>query len=110
MAAGADAAQGHSTLHRADSSFFGSVSRGRRRAALQHGFAIRGDVAILQAALVPVSIGLMCASGLILSLTSARTWIAVLLTVAAAALALMTRLNPLWMLILGGILGFAGVI
>jgi chromate transporter len=65
---------------------------------------------ILQTALVPVSIGLMCASGLILTLTSDRTWIAALLTIGAAVLALTTRLNPLWMLVAGGLLGFAGVV
>lgn len=66
--------------------------------------------AILQAALVPISIGLMCASGLILTLTSDRSWIAALLTIGAAAVALLTRLNPLWMLIAGGVLGFAGIV
>jgi chromate transporter len=52
----------------------------------------------------------MCASGLILALTSDRTWIAALLTIGAAAAALMTRLNPLWMLVVGGVLGFAGIV
>lgn len=66
--------------------------------------------AILQAALVPISIGLMCASGLILALASDRTWIAALLTISAAALTLGTRLNPLWILTVGGVLGFAGVV
>lgn len=66
--------------------------------------------AILQAALVPISIGLMCASGLVLTLTSDRTWIAATITIGAAVLALATRLNPLWMLIVGGVLGFAGVV
>ena len=66
--------------------------------------------AILQAALVPISIGLMCASGLILTLTSDRSWIAAVLTMGAAAVALMTRVNPLWVLVVGGILGFAGIV
>jgi chromate transporter len=66
--------------------------------------------AILQAALVPLSIGLMSASGLILALTADQTWIGALVTVAAAVLAFATRLNPLWMLLVGGCLGFAGVI
>src|SRR5580765_7779023 len=66
--------------------------------------------AIIQAALVPLSIGLMGASGLILALTSDRTWVAGLITVSAAALAFATRLNPLWLLLAGGALGFAGVI
>lgn len=66
--------------------------------------------AILQASLVPISIGLMCASGLILTLTSGKTWVAALLTLGAAVLALATRLNPLWVLVAGGLLGFAGVV
>ena len=66
--------------------------------------------AIIQAALVPLSIGLMGASGLILAQTSDRTWPAALFTVAAAGLAFATRLNPFWMLLAGGCLGFAGVI
>ena len=66
--------------------------------------------AIIQAALVPVSIGLMGASGLILALTSDRTWTSAVVTVASAVLAFATRLNPLWMLLAGGCLGFAGVI
>jgi chromate transporter len=66
--------------------------------------------AILQAALVPLSIGLMGASGFILARTSDRTLMAVLVTVAAAVLAAATRLNPLFMLFAGGCLGFAGLI
>src|SRR5579872_5915847 len=66
--------------------------------------------AIVQAALVPLSIGLMGASGFILARTSDRTLVAVLVTVAAAVLASVTKLNPLWMLVAGGCLGFAGLI
>ena len=66
--------------------------------------------AIIQAALVPLSIGLMAASGLVLGLASDRTWVAAAVTIGAAALASLTRLNPLWLLLAGGILGFAGVI
>jgi chromate transporter len=66
--------------------------------------------AIIQAALVPLSLGLMSASGLILALASDRTWLAALVTVGTAVLAFATRLNPLWLLLAGGCLGFAGVI
>jgi chromate transporter len=66
--------------------------------------------AIIQAALVPLSIGLMGASGLILALTSDRSWIAALVTALSAVLAFATRLNPLWLLLAGGCLGFAGLI
>jgi chromate transporter len=66
--------------------------------------------AIVQAALVPLSIGLMAASGLVLGLASDRTWVAALVTVGAAVLASLTRLNPLWLLAAGGLLGFVGLI
>jgi chromate transporter len=65
---------------------------------------------IIQAALVPLSIGLMGASGLVLALTSDRNWIAALVTATAAGMAFATRLNPLWLLLAGGCLGFAGVV
>jgi len=65
---------------------------------------------IVQAALVPLSIGLMAASGLVLALTADRTWGAALVTAVAAVLATLTRLNPLWLLLAGGILGFAGFV
>ena len=66
--------------------------------------------AIIQAALVPLSIGLMGASGLVLALTSDRSWAAALVTAVSAVLAFATRLNPLWLLLAGGCLGFAGAI
>lgn len=66
--------------------------------------------AIIQAALVPLSIGLMSASGLILALTVDRSRTAAMMTVVAALLAATTRLNPLWLLLAGGCLGFAGVV
>ena len=65
---------------------------------------------IVQAALVPLSIGLMGASGFVLARTSDRTLAAALVTAGAAVLASVTRLNPLWMLLAGGCLGFAGLI
>ena len=66
--------------------------------------------AIIQAALVPLSIGLMGASSLVLALSSDRSLAAALVTAGAVVLALATRLSPLWLLLAGGILGFAGVI
>ena len=66
--------------------------------------------AIVQAALVPLSIGLMAASGLVLGLASDRTWVAAAVTIGAAVLASLTRLNPLWLLAAGGCLGFIGLI
>jgi chromate transporter len=66
--------------------------------------------AMVQAALVPLSIGLMAASGLVLGLASDRTWVAAAVTIGAAVAASLTRLNPLWLLAAGGCLGFIGLI
>jgi chromate transporter len=66
--------------------------------------------AIIQAALVPLSIGLMGASGFILARASDHTWVAALVTIGVAVLASATRLNPFWMLLAGGCLGFTGLI
>jgi chromate transporter len=65
---------------------------------------------IVQTALVPLSIGLMAASALIVAQAADRNWAAVALTLAVAAAAYATRLNPLWLLLAGGLLGFAGVV
>jgi chromate transporter len=66
--------------------------------------------AVIRAALVPLSIGLMAASGLVVAEAADKTWLAALVTVAVAIVAATTRLNPLWLLLVGGVLGFAGVI
>jgi chromate transporter len=46
----------------------------------------------------------------VLAQAADRTWLAVVQTVTAAILTLATRLNPLWLLLAGGCLGFAGVV
>ena len=66
--------------------------------------------ALLQSALVPLSIGLMCASGYVLIGTADHSWVGYAITIAAAAAAIGTGLNPLWALAIGGCLGFAGVV
>jgi chromate transporter len=66
--------------------------------------------AIIQTALVPLSIGLMAASALIVAQAADTNWTAVILTLAVAAVAFTTRLNPLWLLLAGGVLGFVGFI
>jgi len=52
----------------------------------------------------------MAASALIVAQAADRNWAAVILTLAVAALAYATRLNPLFLLLAGGFLGFAGVV
>jgi len=65
---------------------------------------------IVQSALVPVSIGLVIASAYLLTLTIDRSWQAAVVTVAAAGTTLATRFNPLWTLLAGAVLGFAGLV
>lgn len=65
---------------------------------------------LIQAALVPLSIGLMAASALILAQSTDRTVIALLLTGAVAIIATLSRINPLWLLLAGGLFGFAGIV
>jgi chromate transporter len=52
----------------------------------------------------------MAASALILTQASDKTWPALLITLGAALVATTTRLNPLWLLLAGGCLGFTGIL
>ena len=64
--------------------------------------------ALIQKALVPVSIGLMAASGLIVAVAADGSRAAAVLTLIAAVVAAITRVNPIWLLLAGGALGFVG--
>lgn len=65
---------------------------------------------IIQAALVPLSIGLMAASSFVLAGTSDRSGAALTVTAAVAVLAAITKINPLWLLLAGGVFGLAGIV
>jgi chromate transporter len=65
---------------------------------------------IIQASLVPLSIGLMAASALIVAKAADQNVTGAILTLAVAAVAFATRLNPLWLLLAGGVLGAVGLI
>ena len=65
---------------------------------------------IVRAGLVPVTLGLVIGSGIVMARTADATWPAVAVTVAAAALLLQTRINPLLMLLVGGLLGGLGLL
>jgi chromate transporter len=72
--------------------------------------ANRAGPGLIQAALVPLSIGLMAASALILAQSTDRALVALLVTTMVALIASVSRLNPLWLLLAGGLLGFAGIV
>jgi chromate transporter len=65
---------------------------------------------ILQAGLVPVSVGLIAASALVLARTADISWVAVGITLATAAAGYFTRVHPLWMFGLAAVLGYAGLV
>jgi chromate transporter len=60
---------------------------------------------LVRAGLAPVTVGLVIASGIVIARAAATGWSSVALTVSVAAIALTTRLNPLWLLVTGGIAG-----
>ena len=60
---------------------------------------------VVRLGLVPVVMGLVIASGTVMARAADSSWRAVVLTIAAAAVMLVTRLNPMWMLLAGAALG-----
>jgi chromate transporter len=58
--------------------------------------------------LVPVTMGLVIASGMVMARAADTGWQAAVLTIAAAVITLATRLNPMWLLLAGGALGGLG--
>ena len=60
---------------------------------------------VLQAALVPIAIGLMAASGLVMARTTDSNLLHVALTAGTAAMVYFTRRNPIWALAIGAVCG-----
>jgi chromate transporter len=65
---------------------------------------------ILRLGLVPVIMGLVIASGTVMARAADTSWTAVALTIVAAGIMLLTRLSPMWMLLVGGALGGFGLL
>ena len=65
---------------------------------------------VVRNGLVPVTTGLVIAGGVVIARAAAEDWPAVVLTIAAAVLFLRTRLNPFWVLVVGGVLGGFGLL
>ncbi len=64
----------------------------------------------VQSGLVPVSLGLIGASGFVLARAADHNLVAGLITAATAATAFSTRINPLWIFAVAGALGFARLV
>ena len=65
---------------------------------------------IVRRGLVPVTLGLVVASGTVMAHAADTSWQAVAVTVIAAVLMLRTRMNPLWVMAAGGALGGLGLL
>src|SRR4029079_154629 len=63
-----------------------------------------------QSALAPITVGLILASGYWLPRTIDHEWAAYATTAVTAAVALATRMHPLWLLGIGAALGASGLI
>ena len=59
-----------------------------------------------QRALLPISVGFIVSGGYILATPQGIDWHSVLIAGASAAMLCATRLNPLWILSAGGVLGY----
>ena len=62
----------------------------------------------IQAGLVPVSLGLIAASAFVLARAADHNVFAALITVATAAVAYWSKVNPLWVFLAAGLVGLAG--
>lgn len=63
---------------------------------------------VLQAGLAPITVGLILASGYVLTRAAGHGWTGYAITAATAALMLKTRIHPLWLLVSAGLLGLIG--
>jgi chromate transporter len=63
---------------------------------------------VIQAGLLPISIGLTAASALIVARAAATSWVSIVLTVVAAAVSYRLSLNPLWIFAIAALLGLVG--
>ena len=65
---------------------------------------------VVQSGLVPISVGLVGASAIVLARAADHNWVAAAITAASAATAYWTRWNPLLVFAVAGLLGLAGLV
>lgn len=66
--------------------------------------------AVVQAGLVPVSVGLIAAGALVLTIATSVSVVALLIVAGTAAFTYFTRWSPLWPVGVGALLGIAGLV
>jgi chromate transporter len=75
---------------------------------LWHGFKHPTWREAIQAGLAPISVGLVVSSAVIITRTVDHEWIFFAITGASAAMAIRTRVHPLWLLGAGAAIGWTG--
>jgi chromate transporter len=65
---------------------------------------------LVRRGLAPLTIGLVIAGGYVMARAADVGWLSAVVTAAAVGLMLGTRLNPLWVLAAGGVLGGLGLV
>jgi chromate transporter len=65
---------------------------------------------VVRRGLAPVTIGLVVAGGYVMSMAGSTGLVSGAVTITAAAALLFSRLNPIWLLVLGGALGAMGLL
>lgn len=64
---------------------------------------------LIQTSLMPVTVGLFCASAALLTGAVARSWSLLAIVAFVAAIATATRVSPLWLLGAGALVGLSGL-
>jgi chromate transporter len=64
----------------------------------------------IQAGLIPVSVGLIGSAGIVVAQAADHTWLAYAITALTAVSTFATRLNPIWLFLAAGALGYAGLV
>jgi len=64
----------------------------------------------IQAGLLPISIGLIAASAVVVASATAHNFVAVATSLATAVVTYTTRLNPLWIFAAAALLGLGGLL
>jgi chromate transporter len=65
---------------------------------------------LVRRGLAPVTIGLVIAGGFVMAGAGAGGWPSLLVTIAAIAAMLATRVNPMWLIAAGGAIGASGLL
>ena len=63
---------------------------------------------VIQAGMVPVSVGLIGASALVIAQVAVGSWVALALTAVTAAITYKLQMNPLWIFAAAALIGLAG--